>query len=247
MITTRPGPAPGQPEHVNETDGSVLVWVPPGDLVMGSWDDGAEENEGPPHRVTLTRGFYVGRTPVTWAQYERFCRATQRPLPERAPAGPPDHPAVGVTWEDAQAYCWWAGVRLLTEAECEWAARGHDGRLYPWGADPPDPSRLNAREHPEWGGRSTAPVGAFPAGASPFGALDMAGNVWEWVDDAWERYPREPATDPMVKGDPMSLRVVRGGSWNTPAAWCRATTRRPMPRQGAAATLGFRVAISAEG
>ncbi|MBX3467257.1 MAG: SUMF1/EgtB/PvdO family nonheme iron enzyme [Planctomycetes bacterium] len=226
---------------------------------MGARDDAAEEAEGPPHRVELTRGFFIARTPVTWAQYERFCQDSGRDLPGRAfetvadvraaaddplvLAGP-DHPVFNVTWEDAQAYCWWAGLRLPTEAEWELAARGDDGRPYPWGTAPPDPTRLNAREHPEWGGRSTSPVGALPAGASPFGALDLAGNVWEWVEDAWERYRRQARTDPLVKGETASLRVARGGSWNTPAAHCRTTTRRPMPRSGRITNLGFRVALS---
>jgi formylglycine-generating enzyme required for sulfatase activity len=257
----RPGPEPGQQVYVNEADGSVLVWVPAGELVMGARDDGAEEAEAPPHRVTLSRGFFLGRGPVTWAQFERFCAATRRSPPERGfhtivPGQPdgaavdlagPDHPVFNVTWEDAQAYAWWAGLRLPTEAEWELAARGQDGRLFPWGAEPPDPTRLNAREHPEHGGRSTTSVGAFPAGASPFGALDMSGNVWEWVEDAWERYRRERQTDPVVKGEAASLRVARGGSWNTPAAQCRATTRRPMPRHGRITNLGFRVALSAPG
>ncbi|MCO5172096.1 MAG: bifunctional serine/threonine-protein kinase/formylglycine-generating enzyme family protein [Planctomycetes bacterium] len=258
-VSMRPGPSPGQQEYVNDVDGSVLLWVPPATFVMGARDDAAEEAEGPPHRVELTRGFFIARTPVTWAQYERFCQASGRPLPGRAfdtvaaaPGAPdplvlagPDHPVFNVTWEDAQAYCWWAGLRLPTEAEWELAARGDDGRPYPWGFEPPDATRLNAREHPGWGGQSTSPAGAFAAGASPVGALDLAGNVWEWVEDAWERYRRQARTDPLTKGEAASLRVARGGSWNTPGARCRATTRRPMPRHGRSSNLGFRAALSA--
>jgi serine/threonine-protein kinase len=257
-LSPRAGPAPGTQEYVHAADGSVLVWVPGASFVMGARDDGAEEGEGPPHRVEVTRGFFIGKTPVTWAQYERFCAATSRAAPARgfdtiAP-GPlaaavdgagPDHPVFNVSWEDAQAYCWWAALRLPTEAEWELAARGTDGRLFPWGPEPPEPGRLNAREHPEWGPKGTSPVGAFPAGASPCGALDLAGNVWEWVEDAWERYRRQTQTDPAPKGDGASLRVARGGSWSTPGRQCRATARRPMPRQIRSTTLGFRVCLSA--
>jgi eukaryotic-like serine/threonine-protein kinase len=250
--------APVEREVVHEKDGSRLVWVPPGSFVMGARDDGAEEGEGPSHRVHVTRGFWLAKAPVTWAQYERFCQATGRAGPSRTfdtiapgllsgstPAlgvAEPEHPVFNVSWEDARAYCAWAGLRLPTEAEWEYAARGEDGRVYPWGNEPPDGTRLNAKEHPEWGGRGTSPVGAFPAGASPFGALDLVGNVWEWVEDAWGRYRRQTQTDPVNQGEPTSLRVARGGSWSTPGRQCRATTRRSMPPQTKTTTLGFRAA-----
>jgi len=142
-----------------------------------------------------------------------------------------DHPINCVDWSQAQAYCQWVGGRLPTEAEWEYAARGNDGRKYPWGNDPPSAERLNAcgaecvamakRElgldwgplYPEADGwESTAPVGSFPRGASPFGVLDMAGNVGEWTTDWYGQYAKDDVTDP-VGPRTGSARTDRGGGW----------------------------------
>ncbi len=256
--------APPAAPRVHERDGSLLLWVPPGSYVRGAREDGVPAEEGPPHRVTLTRGVWLGRTPVTWAQYLRFCEATGAAPPSRriegdvagetvisaALAGPgveagPDHPVFHVTWREARDYCAWAGLRLPTEAERERAARGDDGRRWPWGTAAVGPERLLAREH---GGTGPSPVATHPGGAGPYGHLDLAGLVWEWVEDTFARYARKSATDPVVRGpDDAPLRVVRGGSWSTPATGCRATARRATPAAVRAATVGFRVALDAPG
>jgi formylglycine-generating enzyme required for sulfatase activity len=197
------------------------------------------ELELPRHRVVLD-AYYLDRYEVTNVLFERFVRATgHRTAAEReghgwvrrqedakwtwdkvvgatwrTPSGPgsvaaPTHPVVQVSWEDANAYCRWAGKRLPTEAEWEKAARGTDGRVYPWG-DAWDPSKANGDRRV----KATSPVGSYPAGASPYGAHDLAGNVWEWVADwsAPDYYPRSPHSNP--KGpDSGTFRVLRGGSW----------------------------------
>ncbi|MCO5165635.1 MAG: bifunctional serine/threonine-protein kinase/formylglycine-generating enzyme family protein [Planctomycetes bacterium] len=209
-------------DYVHAADGSVLVWVPPGEFMMGSEQPG----EGPSHRVVLTRGVFMGKHEVTWGQFLRFCAAAGRDAPP-----PPDFPVtddlpvVNVTAADADAYAAWAGLRLPTEAEWEWAARGPDGRVYPWGDAPPvgpegaiGYTRSKFKERP-------APVGAHPAGASPWGCLDMAGNVWEWVQDAPHAYPGGQRVDPRAPAGPGDQRLVRGGSFRSPAQLSRASTR----------------------
>jgi formylglycine-generating enzyme required for sulfatase activity len=200
-------------------DGALLVFVPAGEFTMGS-DDG-NSDEQPAHTVYLD-AFAIDRTEVTNAQYARcvqagacrppgssssYTRANYFADPRYA-----DHPVIYVSWDDARAYCAWAGRRLPTEAEWEKAARGTDGRTYPWG-DEWDASKANTSEA---GPGDTTPVGAYPQGASPYGALDMAGNVWEWVADWYgEDYYREsPGENPLGPASGTN-RVVRGGSWAT--------------------------------
>jgi formylglycine-generating enzyme required for sulfatase activity len=187
-------------EKLNPTDGSLLVLVTEGRFIMG---DDRHEVERPRREVFLPR-YWIGKYEVTNGQFARFIAATgyraeglwhQYAIPGRG-----RHPVVHVSWKDAAAYCAWAGARLPTEAEWEKAARGTDGRAYPSG-NAWDPSRLNwclkgekkAREWDEEGalpGRlPTAPCGSFSSGASVYGALDMAGNVWEWCSDWYLPYP----------------------------------------------------------
>jgi len=153
-------------------DGRPMVLVPAGEFYFG------------PDRVKLTLpDFYIDRYPVTNAEYKKFVEATGAPEPTHWrrgtwPEGKADHPVVNVTWEQAAAYAEWAGKRLPTEEEWEKAARGTDGREWPWGSTF-DPSRCNTNESGIW---DTTPVGKYsPAGDSPYGAADMAGNVWEWI------------------------------------------------------------------
>lgn len=162
--------------------------------------------------------------------YTRFCNWR---VDGEEREGREDHPMNCIDWDMARSYCEWRGGRLPTEAEWEYAAGGTDGRPYPWGNAPPSVQRLNAcgieclellhTMHLHWslgidgddGHPDTAPVGSFPAGASPFGLLDMAGNVWEWTADYWsEAYRPAPQVNPT---GPYSgtLRVIRGGSWYT--------------------------------
>jgi formylglycine-generating enzyme required for sulfatase activity len=173
------------------------VFVPAGPFWMGSNDPDAEEDARPMRRVFVP-SFSIGRTEITNAQFHRF-----RPS-FTYPAGHDRYPVTGVTYDDAAAYCRWAGGRLPSEAEWEKAARGTDGRRYPWG-NAWDPSRGNFHKaHAStvsacWiNRRGLKPVGSFPAGASPYGCLDMAGNAWEWVAGFYQGH--------------RDQRVIRGGA-----------------------------------
>jgi len=251
-------------EYVNQADGSVLVWIPPGELVMGSAD--GDPDERPPRPVALTAGYFLGKHEVTWAQVTRFCYLTGRPLPAREIEGHPGswtagdrHPAFHVSWEDARAYCEWAGLRLPTEAEWEYAARGPESRTYPWGDHAPREPVANladasaqALAGDEWvvvegyddGAGYLSPVGAYPLGASPFGCLDMAGNVWEWVADRYAPYPDvERAEDPRGPAE-GGERVVRGGSWCFGLRDCRGANRASFRPESRLDYVGFRAARS---
>ncbi len=204
-----------------------MVFVPAGEFVFGSPKDVGDPDETPQRRITLA-AFFIDRLETTRAQFagcvdSGTCKA---PIAEDGAATKAcnwphedrkDHPINCVTYQDAVDYCGWAGARLPTEAEWEKAARGADGRAYPWGnaaatcelAIVPTPAGLTG-----CGAKTTGPVGSKPAGASPFGALDMSGNVWEWVSDFYveDYYAKAPATNP--KGPAQgAARSLRGGAW----------------------------------
>ncbi|MGH7307288.1 MAG: formylglycine-generating enzyme family protein [Candidatus Rokuibacteriota bacterium] len=162
--------------------------------------------------------------------------------------GPDRHPVVQVSWNDAAAFCRWRGARLPTEAEWERAARGAGGRPYPWGDESPRGrasygSDVCCRADDSDGHLYTAPVGAFPRGRSPFGIDDLAGNVWEWVEDWFDAgfYKRSPAIDPVnVVATPR--KVIRGGGWGNDAAGLRSTLRHANPPDIGLSMVGFRCA-----
>ena len=221
------------------------VEIPAGEFWMGAQDQDesarnhdpeAYEDESPVHRVYLD-GFEIGRYPVTVAEFEGFLRADGYPKKEYWDAEGfgqwdepedweeqqqhPNRPVVGVSWYEASAYARWAGVRLPTEAEWERAARGAEGRKWPWGDDEHNPELLNCWEskikHP-------TPVGVYPRGATPEGIADLAGNVWEWCLDWFGEYSTKPRKNPNgpKKGDG---RVVRGGAWLNEPRNCRSSYR----------------------
>jgi formylglycine-generating enzyme required for sulfatase activity len=185
-----------------------MVAVPAGEFTMGSDDIYTAE---PPHQVMLD-GYWIDRNLVTVAQYKRFCEDTGRKMPDPPKWGwKDDHPIVNVTWGDAKAYADWAGASLPTEAQWEKAARGTDGRIFPWGNDW-DSSKLWCSVSEER--HATAPAGSFLEGASPYGALDMAGNVMQWCADYYgeDYYMSSPAKNP-TGPEQSKTRVLRGGSW----------------------------------
>ncbi len=208
-----------------------LVRIPAGEFLMGSVvarDDQAQDDELPQHRVYLPE-FYIGRHPITNLQYADCIRETGGSAPEswpggRIPPGKENQPVVTVLWREALAFCAWLGeatsraFRLPTEAEWEKAARGTDGRIYPWGDEPPDETLCNF----DGNVGNTTPVGRYsPRGDSPYGCADMAGNVWEWCSTKYRPYPfrlddgrEDPQADGGLEGPrAYDRRVVRGGSF----------------------------------
>ncbi|MBI4871530.1 MAG: SUMF1/EgtB/PvdO family nonheme iron enzyme [Candidatus Riflebacteria bacterium] len=234
----------GSAVFTHPKDGSALVHIRGGTFEMGAED--GDPDEKPVHRVTLGP-YSIGRTEVTWGQYRKFCRETGHSLPP-APAYSHDdsHPVVNVTWADAHGYCEWAGLRLPTEAEWEFAARGSDGRKYPWGNQAPSPGLASYKLHGITSG-APHPAGSLTAGASPFGCFDLAGNAWEWCNDRTESsyYGRAPERDPQgLTGG--GYRVLRGGSWWDDASRIRVTARFIFMGQSSqrSPAVGFRVCRS---
>jgi len=215
-----------------------MVFIPAGEFIMGN--DGGGDDEKPEREVFLD-AFYIDKYEVTNAQYKECVDAGTCNPPVHTSS--PDrlsyydnpefdnYPVIWVTWDDAQTYCQWRAKRLPTEAEWEKAARGTDGRLWPWGNSDPDGSKLNLCDvnctyewkeaHIDDGYLGTAPVGSFEAGKSPYGVYNMGGNVREWVADwfAPDYYANAPDRNPPGPSSGIG-RVLRGGSWrsNIPVA-----------------------------
>ena len=228
----------------------VQVYIPSGQFLMGSLETeaGAGKEEKPQHPVYLSV-YWIDQTEVTNAMYlrcvrEGVCRPPKETRSNTRPAyfdepGFGNYPVIYVSWQDADTYCRWAGRRLPSEAEWEKAARGTDGRTYPWGEDPPGPGMANFNNQVG----DTRAVGSYPAGASPYGALDMAGNVAEWVADWYDPdyYPVSPASNP-TGPESGEFRVLRGGSWFNMARAMRAAFRLSNYPELQSDTLGFRCA-----
>lgn len=205
--------------------------------------DEAPDHEFPQDQVYVA-AFRISRFLVTNAEYEKFVDATGADVPDdwthgRIPPGKENHPVVYISWRDAQAFCTWAGVRLPTEAEWEKAARGTDGRIYPWGNNPPTADLANFSVN--IGG--TTPVGSYPQGASPYGVLDMAGNVWEWTSSQYQPYPYD-VSDGRENPVGDDNRVLRGGSWLNDGNNVRCELRLFNLPDDRDSTYGFRVASS---
>jgi len=217
-----------------------LVYVPPGDFIMGADDQDAFEPEKPKRTQALDQGFWIGRTDVTWQQYGAFCAATNHEKPDAPRLGiKPDHPVVNVSWDDLhgeKGFLAWAGVSLPAEAEWEKAARGTDGRKYPWGSDAPTAELCNFGQDFKTGSGTSA-VTAHLKGASPYGALDMAGNVWQWCEDLY--------SGPQFYEDLFSgpSGVLRGSRWIDDARHSRSSFRIRFAPHFRFATLGFRVVL----
>ncbi|MCK4315122.1 MAG: SUMF1/EgtB/PvdO family nonheme iron enzyme [Anaerolineae bacterium] len=210
--------------ETRSADDMVMVYVPGGTFQMGSdeSDSDAANHEFPQHPVTLD-GFWIDQTEVTNAQYA-LCVADggcdESSCASNDDYNGDDHPVVGVSWQNADAYCKWAGGRLPTEAEWEYTARGEEGYIYPWGNDAPTCERA---QFGDCSGRAV-PVGSLPDGASWCGALDMAGNVWEWTANWYGDYPSGAQTNPTGPTD-GNFKVLRGGGWSIDWGNVRAANR----------------------
>lgn len=244
-------------------DNMQLVGAPAGKFAQGSQDYGIDEQ--PVHVVTLD-GFWLDQTEVTnaqfaafltafgnrsaggthWLELERdYVRIRQENDSFVAQTGYAEHPVVGVSWYGAQAYCAWVGGALPTEAQWEYAARGSDGRFYPWGSAAPDCTRANYWGQAGGCAGGPAAVGSYPDGAAWTGALDMAGNVWEWVADwhAADYYGRSPDHNPQGP-ESGSEKVLRGGGWSHHAASLRAALRQHEDPAFRSLNVGFRCAMA---
>lgn len=200
-----------------------------------------EPDERPNHRVDVA-SFWIGQTEVTNAQYALCVDANACTAPrnnEWADAAKANHPVTHVDWSQASAYAAWIGGRLPTEAEWEKAAHGTDARNFPWGDEVTDEQRLNFNSP-----QGPVAVGSYPAGAGPYGALDMAGNVEEWVADwyAADYYSQSPYDNPTGPTDGR-FRVVRGGSYNSSRGDVRTTKRGRALPDPAFPGVGFRVVV----
>ena len=210
-------------ERVSPVDGMVQIFIPDGSFRMGGLDAKADADEQPDHMVTMS-AFWLDKLEVTTSMYMLCVQAGACEPPTSFTSEKhdtyfntdeyADYPVVYVTWGNANDYCTWAGKRLPSEAEWEYAARGNDFRIFPWGDERPGSSQANFNNTV----RDLTRVGSFPAGASPYGVLDMAGNVWEWVFDFYDAnyYGNSVATNPT---GPLAAvgngyrHTIRGGSY----------------------------------
>ena len=235
-------PTPAPPEG--------MVYVPGGAFTMGT-DERDSNSEGhgirtfddarPRHQATVD-AFFLDKTEVTNAQYKAFCDAVKYPVPPHwtngtFPNGQENFPVTRVSWWEANAYAKWAGKRLPTEKEWERAARGTDGRAYPWGEAWDKNRAISDGETPQ-------PVGSKPEGASPVGALDMSGNVWEWTANWYEAYQDAPVTFPEYG---TQMKVIRGGSFISNDRVARTYYRSVNRPNARSEYIGFRCAKSVEG
>jgi len=237
-----PPPAPAGPRtgtvQKRGKDDVEMVFVPAGSFTMGDTFGDGDPAERPTGSVAL-KAFWVDRNEVTFDQFAKFVQgAGHRPQGnwEQLRNRGSNHPVANVTWNDALAYCRWADKRLPSEAEWEFAARGAEGRKYPWG-NQWDASRARFRGNK--GSGTSAAVGTYPSGASPFGALDMAGNVWEWTASLEKPYPYV-ATDGREAAPAGGSRVTRGGSWLGDSDFLRTTVRDFLSPTSKNDKLGFR-------
>jgi serine/threonine protein kinase len=266
IIATAPLPtATEELFPLNQSDGAELVFIPAGKFIYGiniNTDPYFMGAEIPQHEIYLD-SYSIYRTEVTNGMYEKCVQEKGCPRPEQNMTrtissyyGNPryaDYPVIFVSWVSAQSYCVWADGRLPTEAEWEKAARGEDGRQFPWGNSEPENGQINMCDslcadtanqlssyHDDY--IDVAPVGAHPESASPYGVLDMSGNVWEWVSD-WIIPGYLSSDDNPVGPASGSRRVIRGGSWRNSIQEVRSAVRASMKPDATLDTLGFRCAV----
>jgi formylglycine-generating enzyme required for sulfatase activity len=259
-----PAPATGIPSPTKEIetqkksamDDMAQYHIPPGKFQMGTSADGdwIGEDEFPLHEILLS-GYWMDETEVTNGQYQKCIQAggctpphargseTQENYFEDSDFA--DYPVIQVDWEQARAYCEWAGRRLPSEAEWEKAARGESERLFPWAGDAKGPHFANFDIDDNWPNADTTRVGSIPAGASPYKILDMAGNVYEWTADWYgaDFYQQSPAENP-TGPEHGTERVIRGGAWSSDWLFLRTASRLSYYPDGHSNDIGFRCAQS---
>ncbi|MFC2015812.1 SUMF1/EgtB/PvdO family nonheme iron enzyme [Chloroflexota bacterium] len=254
--TPKPESAASGTTQTRTKDGMVMVYVPAGEFTMGSNET---DDEKPVHTVTLD-AFWIDRTEVTNVQYGKCVEAGACTAAADSSSYSrssyygnssfDNYPVIYVNWSQASDYCRWAGARLPAEAEWEKAARGSDGRVYPWGNGDPSCDRANSYDDDKGDHcvGDTTEVGSYPSGASPYGALDMAGNVWEWVADWYDSdyYSQSPASNPQGPNS-GKYRVLRGGSWNDNWYGVRAANRNVGNPTRRGNYLGFRCVAASPG
>lgn len=269
IINTATPTAADTTVRISAKDGMTQLYIPAGTFTMGGMDVYRENDEQPAHEVTLT-AFWMDQVEVTNGMYNLCVQASicHPPVQVRSDnreeyfgnAEFNDYPVVFVTWYDADAYCTWAGRRLPTEAEWEYAARGNDKRNYPWGDELPNEYTANFMNLVG----DTARVGSYAEGASPFGVLDLSGNVWEWVADRYrpDYYSKSTAENPQGPTEDEvfnTFRVIRGGSFQEDGLFLRLANRSfldgPNPKSQpdeeayygkSSFVIGFRCAQTAE-
>jgi formylglycine-generating enzyme required for sulfatase activity len=237
-------PGGGPAREAKGRDGASAVLVPAGAFTMG-------DDENSPRREIHLDAYYIDRHEITTSRYAKFLEATGSVRPPEGwetvnLAKDGELPVIGVDWNDAAAYCKWAGRRLPTEAEWEKAARGTDARTYPWGEAPPAAELATFRRSaPDAYRGGLTPVGAHPGGRSPYGADDLAGNAAEWVADWYsESFPRSDVRNPQGPASGPG-RVIRGGGWQDPPERVSATKRFHANAQTRSEDTGFRCARDA--
>ena len=233
---------------IREKDGMGMVYVPEGTFTMGSTDSDAAYDESPVREVRLD-AYWIDKYEVSNGQYQKCVNAGKCTKPRSTDsytrssyygkAEYDNYPVIYVSWHQAKAYCEWAGGSLPTEAQWEKAARGTDARKYPWGDESPNSNLVN---YGEIKGDTTA-VGSYPRGASPYGAMDMAGNVWEWVLDWYGPYDAAETNNPQGPGT-GDYRVLRGGGWYSSSGGIRSANRRYLNPTITGDYIGFRCVSS---
>ncbi len=249
--------AEGLEKEVKGKDGAPMVLIPEGPFPMGvpHGDRDGGRDEYPRHDV-FVNNFYIDKFELTNSRYLEFVKATNHRIPQNPKNATrnlwqgdtiteslADRPVINVDWADANAYCQWAGKRLPTEAEWEKAAKGTADRRFPWGNVEPTNKHLNFNQ--QWIGEKTLmPVGSYELGKSPFGVYDMAGNVWEWVNDWYDAkyYEKSPAKNP-TGPETGTKRVLRGSGWQNETPTVRIFTRVDSDSTIRNESTGFRCAM----
>jgi formylglycine-generating enzyme required for sulfatase activity len=248
------------PKEMTGKDGAPLVLIPSGPYPMGVpvGDRDGGRDEYPRHIIEIA-AFYIDKYEVTNGRYLDFVKATNHRVPQNPknptrnlwegvaiPESLADRPVVNVDWADAEAYCTWAGRRLPREAEWEKAAKGNNDWRFPWGNVEPTNKHLNFNQ--KWIGEKTLmPVGSYETGKSPYGVYDMAGNVWEWVNDWYDAkyYEKSPAKNPPGPEN-GTKKVIRGAGWQNETPTFRIFTRVDSDPTIRNESTGFRCAMDAK-